>query len=232
MDSLWVPTGILESFKKQNSTRLKVKVNPCRIIIVAKTQYGPCKLTLWHTQGHPRVFLLFVSPPCPHPDWLVVLLQGQRGRLSSQPALDYIGEVEAMEEGDAEGEGPMAGREGPSDRGLLPDASSTTTNNLLASVKEQVKRLESFVFPPYGHLLTQVVRFDLCFWLRGWEPSCIFLELISSLGEWSNGRLSVSAVILHVAVLCVFVVSSVWLAFQQQMLTVTSCISWSRGPLA
>ncbi|GLD66595.1 plakophilin-4-like isoform X1, partial [Lates japonicus] len=67
---------------------------------------------------------------------------GQRGRLSSQPALDYIGEVEAMEEGDAEGEGPMAVREGPSDRGLLPDASSTTTTNLLASVKEQELQFE------------------------------------------------------------------------------------------
>lgn len=45
-----------------------------------------------------------------------------------------------MEEGDAEGEGPMAVREGPSCQGLTPNANSntTTTNNLLASVKEQV----------------------------------------------------------------------------------------------
>lgn len=74
-------------------------------------------------------------PPRPHPDQLVVLLQGQRGRLSSQPALDYRGE---MEEGDAEGGGPMAVREGPSGHGLPPNANNTTTTNLLASVKEQV----------------------------------------------------------------------------------------------
>lgn len=35
-----------------------------------------------------------------------------------------------MEEGDAEGEGPMVGREGPN--------ATTTTTTLLASVKEQV----------------------------------------------------------------------------------------------
>ncbi|XP_035478383.1 plakophilin-4-like isoform X2 [Scophthalmus maximus] len=48
-----------------------------------------------------------------------------------------------MEEGDAEGEGPMAVRDGQSDRGLPPDASSTTTTtNLLASVKEQELQFE------------------------------------------------------------------------------------------
>ncbi|XP_035006239.2 plakophilin-4 isoform X1 [Hippoglossus stenolepis] len=47
-----------------------------------------------------------------------------------------------MEEGDAEGEGPMAVREGPGDHGLLPDTSSTTTTNLLASVKEQELQFE------------------------------------------------------------------------------------------
>ncbi|KAI3366140.1 hypothetical protein L3Q82_009963, partial [Scortum barcoo] len=79
---------------------------------------------------------------------LAVLLQGQRGRLSSQPALDYRGEAEEMEEGDAEGvEGSMAVREGPSGHGLLPNAgggssSTTTTNNLLASVKEQELQFE------------------------------------------------------------------------------------------
>lgn len=83
----------------------------------------------------------------PHPR-LVVLLQGQRGRLSS---LDYNGEVEEMEmeEGDAEGEGPMVVREGQSGHGLSTDPNNanntnttTTTNNLLASVKEQVGRKE------------------------------------------------------------------------------------------
>lgn len=39
-----------------------------------------------------------------------------------------------MEEGDAEGEGPVAVREGPSGQ----DSAATTTTNLLASVKEQV----------------------------------------------------------------------------------------------
>lgn len=92
--------------------------------------------TLRGLRGCDSDFLFTVSPPCPHPDRLVVLLQGQRGRLSSQPALDYRGE---MEEGDAEGEGPKAVREGPSGHGLPSNASSTTTtNNLLASVKEQV----------------------------------------------------------------------------------------------
>ncbi|XP_059183566.1 plakophilin-4-like [Centropristis striata] len=49
-----------------------------------------------------------------------------------------------MEEGDAEGEGPMAVREGPSGHGLPPNASSVnaTTNNLLASVKEQELQFE------------------------------------------------------------------------------------------
>ncbi|KAG8004675.1 Plakophilin-4 [Nibea albiflora] len=92
--------------------------------------------------------MFLVSPACPHPDRLVVLLQGQRGRLSSQPALDYRGEMEV--EGDAEGEGPMAVREGPSGHGLPPNAGSsittnnntTTTNNLLASVKEQELQFE------------------------------------------------------------------------------------------
>nr|XP_046237679.1 plakophilin-4-like isoform X2 [Scatophagus argus] len=80
-----------------------------------------------------------------------VLLQGQRGRLSSQPAPDYRGEVEEMEEGDAEGEGTMAVREGPSGHGLPQNANSssgssssnnTTTTNLLASVKEQELQFE------------------------------------------------------------------------------------------
>ncbi|XP_028428034.1 plakophilin-4 isoform X3 [Perca flavescens] len=66
----------------------------------------------------------------------VVLLQGQRGLVSSQPALDYSEEME-------EGEGPMAVREGQSGHGLPPNASSsTTTNNLLASVKEQELQFE------------------------------------------------------------------------------------------
>uniref|UniRef100_A0A665TGC6 Plakophilin 4 n=1 Tax=Echeneis naucrates TaxID=173247 RepID=A0A665TGC6_ECHNA len=49
-----------------------------------------------------------------------------------------------MEEGGAEGEGPMVVREGQSNRNLHPDASSntTTTNNLLASVKEQELQFE------------------------------------------------------------------------------------------
>nr|XP_033472113.1 plakophilin-4-like isoform X2 [Epinephelus lanceolatus] len=56
-----------------------------------------------------------------------------------------------MEEGDAEGEGPMAVREGPSGHGLPPNAGSsssnsstttTTTTNLLASVKEQELQFE------------------------------------------------------------------------------------------
>lgn len=58
---------------------------------------------------------------------LIVLLQGQRGRLSSRAALDHRG---AMEEVEAASEGP-GGHSQPS------DAQSTTTN-LLASVKEQV----------------------------------------------------------------------------------------------
>lgn len=94
--------------------------------------------TLRGPQGVWQWFLFFVYPTCPHLDRPVVLLQGQRGCLSSQPALDYSGEVEEMEEGDAEGEGPMAVREGPSGHGLPSDASNTTTTNLLASVKEQV----------------------------------------------------------------------------------------------
>lgn len=45
-----------------------------------------------------------------------------------------------MEEGDVEGEGPVAVREGPSGQGHAPNAaSSTTTTTLLASVKEQVR---------------------------------------------------------------------------------------------
>ncbi|KAM4560400.1 plakophilin-4-like isoform 1-T5 [Odontesthes bonariensis] len=47
-----------------------------------------------------------------------------------------------MEEGDGEGEGPVAFREGPSGHGLLPDSSNTTTTNLLASVKEQELQFE------------------------------------------------------------------------------------------
>lgn len=46
-----------------------------------------------------------------------------------------------MEEGDGEGEGPLAVTERPSGHGIQPNAgggSTTTTNNLLASVKEQV----------------------------------------------------------------------------------------------
>ncbi|XP_035533274.1 plakophilin-4-like [Morone saxatilis] len=49
-----------------------------------------------------------------------------------------------MEEGDAEGEGPMVVREGPSGHGLPSNASgsTTTTTNLLASVKEQELQFE------------------------------------------------------------------------------------------
>ncbi|XP_026157833.1 plakophilin-4-like [Mastacembelus armatus] len=48
-----------------------------------------------------------------------------------------------MEEGDAEGEGPMVVREGPSGHSHTPDASTTTTTtNLLASVKEQELQFE------------------------------------------------------------------------------------------
>ncbi|KAM9835844.1 plakophilin-4-like [Aulostomus maculatus] len=46
-----------------------------------------------------------------------------------------------MEEGDAEGEGPMAVSEGPSGHGLNA-SSTTTTTNLLASVKEQELQFE------------------------------------------------------------------------------------------
>lgn len=63
-----------------------------------------------------------------------VLLQGQRGRLSSRAALDHLG---AMEEGEAENEAPVAAREGPSGHSQRSEPQSTTTN-LLASVKEQV----------------------------------------------------------------------------------------------
>ncbi|KAM7375465.1 hypothetical protein PAMA_014533 [Pampus argenteus] len=102
-----------------------------------RTDRASCGLLLTATSGRD-----FCS--CPHPDRLVVLLQGQRGRLSSQPALDYSDEVEEMEEGDAEGgEGPMVVREGPSSHGLQQDASgTTTTTNLLASVKEQELQFE------------------------------------------------------------------------------------------
>ncbi|XP_063734128.1 plakophilin-4-like isoform X1 [Eleginops maclovinus] len=62
------------------------------------------------------------------------MMTGQRGRLSS---LDYSTEGEEMEEGDAEGEGPMVGREGPN-----ASSNTTTTNNLLASVKEQELQFE------------------------------------------------------------------------------------------
>lgn len=87
--------------------------------------------------------MLFCSP-CPHLvhilTRLIVLLQGQRG-FSSHSALDQSSDVEAMEE--EEGEGPVAVREGPSGHGVPLDSSSSTatatTNNLLASVKEQVK---------------------------------------------------------------------------------------------
>lgn len=64
---------------------------------------------------------------------LAVLLQGQRGRLSSRAALDHLG---AMEE--AEVEAPVAARGGPGGHGQPSDPQSTTTTNLLASVKEQV----------------------------------------------------------------------------------------------
>ncbi|XP_067356027.1 plakophilin-4-like isoform X1 [Channa argus] len=51
-----------------------------------------------------------------------------------------------MEEGDAEGQGPVVDREEPSGRSLPPHSSSsnitTTTNNLLASVKEQELQFE------------------------------------------------------------------------------------------
>ncbi|XP_007572530.1 plakophilin-4-like isoform X1 [Poecilia formosa] len=49
-----------------------------------------------------------------------------------------------MEEGDAEGEGPMVVREGPSRQGLQSESSAatTTTTNLLASVKEQELQFE------------------------------------------------------------------------------------------
>lgn len=69
----------------------------------------------------------------------LVVLQEDSWLLGSEPALDHSGEVEEMEDGEAEGEGPVAVREGPSGPGPLPDPSSTTTTtNLLASVKEQV----------------------------------------------------------------------------------------------
>ncbi|MEQ2242900.1 hypothetical protein ILYODFUR_001625, partial [Ilyodon furcidens] len=47
-----------------------------------------------------------------------------------------------MEEGDAEGEGPMVVKEGPSRQGLQSESSTTTTTNLLASVKEQELQFE------------------------------------------------------------------------------------------
>ncbi|XP_077958647.1 plakophilin-4 isoform X2 [Gasterosteus aculeatus] len=50
-----------------------------------------------------------------------------------------------MEEGDGEGEGPLAVTERPSGHGIQPNAgggSTTTTNNLLASVKEQELQFE------------------------------------------------------------------------------------------
>lgn len=64
-----------------------------------------------------------------------VLLQGQRGA-PRQPCTisDHLG---VMEEAEAEGEGPVAVREGPGGHGPPPGSQSTTTN-LLASVKEQV----------------------------------------------------------------------------------------------
>lgn len=61
-----------------------------------------------------------------------VLLQGQRRRLGSRAALHHLGVME-----EAEGEGPVAVREGPGGHGP-PPASQSTTTNLLASVKEQV----------------------------------------------------------------------------------------------
>ncbi|XP_034061300.1 plakophilin-4-like [Gymnodraco acuticeps] len=45
-----------------------------------------------------------------------------------------------MEEGDAEGEGPMVGREGPNASSNI--TTTTTTTNLLASVKEQELQFE------------------------------------------------------------------------------------------
>lgn len=117
-------------------------MNPCWITTGGKAH----KLAL---KGYDSDFLLPVSPPCPRLNQLVVLLQGQRGRLSSQPVLDNrreeVEEEMEMEEGDAEGEGPMAVREGPSGHGLQQDdnnsarTTNTTTTNLLASVKEQVR---------------------------------------------------------------------------------------------
>lgn len=49
----------------------------------------------------------------------------------AEAARDHLG---VMEEGEAEGEGPVAVREAPSQA----SASQSTTTNLLASVKEQV----------------------------------------------------------------------------------------------
>lgn len=63
---------------------------------------------------------------------LPVLPQGQRGRLGSRATRDHFG---VMEEGEAEGEGPVAVREAPSQAST---SQQSTTTNLLASVKEQV----------------------------------------------------------------------------------------------
>ncbi|KAK5618077.1 hypothetical protein CRENBAI_022739 [Crenichthys baileyi] len=66
-------------------------------------------------------------------------LRGQRGHVQ-QPAGSV--DVEDMEEGDAEGEGPMVVKEGPSRQSLQSESSTTTTTNLLASVKEQELQFE------------------------------------------------------------------------------------------
>ncbi|KAF3857455.1 hypothetical protein F7725_009314 [Dissostichus mawsoni] len=64
-----------------------------------------------------------------------LLLTATSGR--SLSSLEYSTEGGEMEEGDAEGEGPMVGREGPN-----ANSNITTTTNLLASVKEQELQFE------------------------------------------------------------------------------------------
>lgn len=66
----------------------------------------------------------------------VVSPTGPQRALARQPASQPAGNSVDMEEGEAEAEGPLAAREGPSTED--PPTTTSTTTTLLASVKEQV----------------------------------------------------------------------------------------------
>lgn len=130
-------------------------MNPCRIIPGATTQYVRCDDALTGLSFRP---------------------QGHRGRpqpAASQPA-SRLRTTGDMEEGDAEGEGPVAVREGPSGQGhalnAASNSSSSTTTTLLASVKEQVGGCCSHALVPLTCVsspLTWTLHWCCCLTHRG-----------------------------------------------------------------